>query len=325
MKTWILLVLLLTISGTALAEALKSHVGNFYPFLKAYAGRSEFALSFLSRDWPDPDTWRAQGRAKMRELLAYEAAPAPRDAEILATVKEPGYTRHHVRYSVTADRKTEAFLLVPAGLKGRAPAVVAIHDHGGFYYFGKEKITKTDIRSAPLSGHIRSAYGGRTYADELARRGFVVLVPDGFYFGSQRLDPGTVPDKAAGRLLKLEPDSDDYVRAFNRFASKHEEVVAKTLFTSGTTWPGVLFQGDRASVDYLLTRPDDRRFPQRPSVRPRRAGQGRRRGRMDDDVRVAAVGPPTLPHVDDLRPGPACVAGPAGRRDAQRAAPADGD
>ncbi len=256
MKTWILLVLLLTISGTALAEALKSHVGNFYPFLKAYAGRSEFALSFLSRDWPDPDTWRAQGRAKMRELLAYEAAPAPRDAEILATVKEPGYTRHHVRYSVTADRKTEAFLLVPAGLKGRAPAVVAIHDHGGFYYFGKEKITKTDIRSAPLSGHIRSAYGGRTYADELARRGFVVLVPDGFYFGSQRLDPGTVPDKAAGRLLKLEPDSDDYVRAFNRFASKHEEVVAKTLFTSGTTWPGVLFQGDRASVDYLLTRPE---------------------------------------------------------------------
>ena len=35
-----------------------------------------------------------------------------------------------------------------------------------------------------------------------------------------------------------------------------ETLTAKTIFISGTTWPGILFQDDRASVDYLLTRPE---------------------------------------------------------------------
>jgi len=32
--------------------------------------------------------------------------------------------------------------------------------------------------------------------------------------------------------------------------------MAKTMFAAGATWPGILFQGDRASVDYLVTRPE---------------------------------------------------------------------
>jgi dienelactone hydrolase len=249
-----LILFLLALSVAASAQSSRSHVGNFHPFLKAYAGKSTFPLSYLSRDWPDIEQWRKQGRATMRGLLAYESTPALRDAEILETVKQDGYTRRRVRYRVTVNRTTEAFLLIPDDLKGRAPAVVAIHDHGGFYYFGKEKIAKADIRSVPLAEHIQTSYGGRTYADELARRGFVVLVPDGFYFGSQRLDPNTVPESAAGELLQVKPGSDAYVRAYNAFASRHEEVVAKTIFAAGSTWPGILFQGDRASVDYLLTR-----------------------------------------------------------------------
>jgi dienelactone hydrolase len=245
------------------AESMKSHVGNMYPFLKAYADQSPLSLSYLSREWPDAEAWRNQGRAKMSELLAYAPAPAPRTPVILKTVKMAGYTRHLIRYPVTSDRTTEAFLLIPDGLKAPAPAVVALHDHGGFYYYGKEKVTETEIDSATLKEHIRTSYGGRPFADELARRGFVVLVPDAFYFGSQQLDPRTVPAPAAGDLLRLKPGSDETIRKFNPFASRHEEIIAKTLFTAGTTWPGVLFQGDRASVDYLVTRAE---------VDPRRIG-----------------------------------------------------
>ncbi len=233
-------------------------VGQFYPWLQANAEDQPPALSYLARDWDDREQWSSDGRAKMHELLAFNPLRGPLNPEVLETVARDGFTRYRVRYSVTANRETEAFLLIPEGLKKPAPAVVAIHDHGGFYYFGKEKITETENPPDILTRFIERSYGGRTYADELARRGFVVLVPDGFYFGSQRIDATAVNERFAGELRDSEPGEtrDESIHRFNRFASSHETLVAKTIFTAGTTWPGILFQGDRASVDYLLTRPE---------------------------------------------------------------------
>ncbi len=237
-------------------EAARADVGQFYPFLQDLARGRGQSLSYLARDWPDREAWRAQGRDKMRALLAYDPPPGLKNSQVLGTVKKDGYTRTLVRFPVTADRQAEAFLLVPDGLKGPAPAVMALHDHGGFYYFGKEKITATDDPPEPLRRFIAESYEGRTFADELARRGFVVLVPDAFYFGSQRIDPGRVSGPLVRELEGLPADGDEYIRRFNAFAGGHETLMAKTIFTAGTTWPGLLFQGDRAALDYLLTRPE---------------------------------------------------------------------
>ncbi|MCX5770106.1 MAG: dienelactone hydrolase family protein [Candidatus Hydrogenedentes bacterium] len=234
----------------------KSHVGNLYPFLQEYADQQTHKLSYLSGDWKDLDAWRKAGREKMWELLAYEPQEASPEAELIGEVKKEGYTRYHVRYAVTANRKTEAFLLIPDNLKGPVPAVIALHDHGGFYYYGKEKITKTENPLPCLQKHIDEAYGGRPFADELALRGFVVLIPDAFYFGSQRLDLDSLPDRFTKPVQGLTPDTNEYVTAHREVAGPHEEITAKTIFTAGTTWPGILFQGDRASVDYLVTRPE---------------------------------------------------------------------
>lgn len=231
-------------------------VGQFYPWFQENADRQPLSLSYLSRDWEDRQQWRALGRAKMGELLAYDPPVGALNPKIVDTVKKNGFTRFRVRYSVTANRETEAFLLVPDGLDKPAPAVVAIHDHGGFYFFGKEKITTTENPPDILTRFIERSYGGRTYADELARKGFVVLVPDGFYFGSQRIDVAEVNGRFAQELREEDPSQDSYIQKFNRFAGSHETLMAKTLFTSGATWPGILFQGDRASLDYLLTRPE---------------------------------------------------------------------
>ncbi len=233
-------------------------VGQFYPWLQESADHQPLALSYLARDWDDREQWRLAGRAKMHELLAFNRPQGPLNPETIETVAMDGFTRYRVRYSVTANRETEAFLLIPDGLERPAPAVVAIHDHGGFYYFGKEKITETENPPDILTRFIERSYGGRTYADELARRGFVVLVPDGFYFGSQRIDVSEVNERFAGELRdsKSGETRDEMIHRFNRFASSHETLMAKTIFTAGTTWPGILFQGDRASVDYLLTRPE---------------------------------------------------------------------
>jgi dienelactone hydrolase len=135
--------------------------------------------------------------------------------------------------------------------------VLALHDHGGFYYFGKEKITSTERSPRALTQFIERSYGGRTYADELAQRGFVVLCPDAFYFGSQRIDVKQIPDHFTSQYPELASvETEHFIEAFNDFCWSHETVLAKYLFAAGTTWPGVLFQGDRVSVDYLLTRPE---------------------------------------------------------------------
>ena len=242
-------------SNQLTAEEILSDGGNYYPMLKDYANRSSLSLSYLSRNWPDIEQWRIRGRAKMHELLSYETDATPLDEEILDTVKHEGYTQYLVRYSITPNRKTEAFLLIPDGLKEPVPAVLALHDHGAFYYFGKEKHTSIENPPEVLKKHIDQSYGGRTYAEVLVRRGFVVLCPDAFYFGSQRIDPDMVSSRFIDQYQGINSeDENESIQAFNMLARNHETLTAKMIFTSGTTWPGILFHGDRRSVDYLLTR-----------------------------------------------------------------------
>lgn len=231
-------------------------LGNHYPFLRELSGQCAFALSHLNGDWKDTEEWRRLGRDKMRELLRYDPAPAPLAPEVLESARMDGYTRHLVRYQVAADRRTEAYLLVPDNLSGPAPAVMMLHCHSGEYWFGKEKVASIGNPPPVLRELWENNYGGRPPADALARRGYVVLAPDAFYFGSQRLDPALMPENAAPELKGLEPGTDGYIRAFDRIASRSEQLMAKTLFLAGATWPGVLFQGDRAGLDYLLTRPE---------------------------------------------------------------------
>ena len=46
-------------------------------------------------------------------------------------------------------RATEAILLKPENAKGKLPAVLAFHDHGGNKYFGTRKITKISDQQHP--------------------------------------------------------------------------------------------------------------------------------------------------------------------------------
>jgi dienelactone hydrolase len=256
-KNYVLLFLLLYPEILLFGQPEKKDLGQYYTELQSYADSRSMKLSYLAEEWPELEQWRIQGRAKMMELLSFRPDPAPLNPEIIEKVKKSGYTRYKIKYSVTPHRKTEAFLLIPDGLTKPAPAVIALHDHGGFYYYGKEKITETEDQPQVLKDFIGEAYGGRPYADELARKGFVVLCPDAFYFGSQRIDINLMDDY----FLKDYPDikSSDRnkaINAFNQFCSPYENIMARYIFDSGTTWPGILFHSDRVSVDYLLTRPE---------------------------------------------------------------------
>ncbi len=242
-------------TGEETEERVASHVGQYYAFLDEHAAKPA-ALSWLvQKDLPF-EVWRDEARRKMAELLCYAPPRVRLEPQVLSSAQKDGYVRHHVRYTLAPGRTGEAYLLIPDALTAPAPAIVALHDHGGYYYHGKEKITETEDTPGSLIHHAQTYYSGRFIASDLARRGYVVLVPDAFYFGSQRLDPAEVPETFTQGVRRFSPDTDEYLQAFHRFAWRHEEIVAKTIFCAGATWPGILFHGDRIALDYLLSRPE---------------------------------------------------------------------
>jgi dienelactone hydrolase len=168
-----------------------------------------------------------------------------------------GLAIEHLMWQLPYGPPTEALLLKPAGATGKLPAVLALHDHGGNKYFGTRKITRTTNDPHPLMiTHQNQYYGGVAWANELARRGYVVLVPDAFTFGSRRVRVGDLPASITNGLVEADPESPEEIQKYNAFASGHEHVMSKSLFSAGTTWPGVFTAEDQRALDYLCSRPD---------------------------------------------------------------------
>src|SRR5437764_13085669 len=107
--------------------------------------------------------------------------------QILERVDKGDYVRERLKFWSAPDVEVPCYFLVPKRAKFPVPAVVALHDHGGFYYWGKEKLIETENEHPVLTDFKRTYYGGRSLASELARQGYVVLVLDMFYWGERRM------------------------------------------------------------------------------------------------------------------------------------------
>ena len=93
---------------------------------------------------------------------------------------------------------------------------------------------------------------GTAWANELARRGYVVLVHDTFTFGSRRVRLADVPGNIRDNLVESNPEAEDEIQRYNQFAANHEHLVAKSLFCAAMTWPGVYVFDDQRALDYLV-------------------------------------------------------------------------
>jgi dienelactone hydrolase len=151
-------------------------------------------------------------------------------------------------------RPTNAILLKPQNASGALPAILALHDHGGNKFFGAQKIVRTSDKQHPmLADHQKTYYEGFAWANEIARRGYVVLVPDAFPFASRRVMISDVPEKHRNNLK--DPDasnpSTEEIQQYNNWAGAHEHIMSKSLFSAGTTWPGVWLAEDIKALDIL--------------------------------------------------------------------------
>lgn len=204
-------------------------------------------------------------RQKLREVLGFHfEEERPRAVKVERRWKRDGLQGEEVSWSVGYGPRTHAWVLKPEGVRKPLPGVVALHDHGGFKYYGKEKIADGAEEAPPVLLAFREQlYGGRAFANALAREGFVVLVPDVFLWGSRRFPLEVIPewDRNVGSAIqswwKAEHIPDE-VALFHSVSAIHEHTVEKYCHLLGTTLAGVVSYEDRVAVHYLRSRKDVR-------------------------------------------------------------------
>jgi dienelactone hydrolase len=105
--------------------------------------------------------------------LPGEEKRVPLDLRVEESVDAEKYTRQRISYAVEPGGRVPAYLLIPQGLDGTAPAMLCLHQTVGI---GKGE---------PVG------LGGKSnlrYAHELAERGYVCLAPDYPGFGDYLID-----------------------------------------------------------------------------------------------------------------------------------------
>ena len=233
---------------------MKPDMGIYYEMLDQIA-KAKPSLSFLSKPWPSVYEWRRQARSKALELLAFDPQNVPLNSLVELREEEAGLVREEVSYDMPYGPRAHGFFLYPQEHPRKLPAIIALHDHGSFFHFGKEKIVATRNEPKILSEFKHKYYGARSWATELAKRGFAVLVVDVFLWGSRRIPMESVNEEFQKRFDGVEVGSDEYIRRYNEFWEINECLMwVGSILNAGTSWPGIYSYEDRRSVDYLLTR-----------------------------------------------------------------------
>ena len=176
--------------------------------------------------------WQAHARRALSGHLGFLDRPAPAvEAELEQTVDRGSYVRERVVLRTWPDATMPVYVLVPKGLDGPAPCVLALHGHGygvrdivGLWEDGSE-------RWEPDGYH-------KDFGCALAERGFVVAAPEISCFGERRADYSALADELAGP----EP-------------STCHNAATYAIMLGGSVMGLRVWDGMRA-VDYLATRPE---------------------------------------------------------------------
>lgn len=232
-------------------------IGIYGPWAASLVPDEPAALSFRRPEFTDVDVWRAQARTRLHERLAQPYTGGTPEVTTHRTIEHDGVHIEELSWQLPYGAPTQAYFLKPAGATGKLPGVVALHCHSGNKYFGSHKVIRTGDQLHPMMVELQNKnYQGRSWANELAKRGYAVLAHDAFAFGSRRVRPEAVMEPVRSGMSDPDPNDVDSIRAYNQWAGNHEHVLAKSLFSAGTTWPGVFSAEDQRALDVLCARDD---------------------------------------------------------------------
>jgi dienelactone hydrolase len=251
-----LVVAALWLCGAASGQTRENQVGVYGPWLAdEVLGNAPARMSFRTGKWKNVDEWRQAARKRALECIAPVNLGGKPVVTVTGRTSYDGLDIEFLTWQLPMGPKTEAVLLKPAGAKGPLPGILALHDHGGNKYLGWRKITRTDSTPwAIQEKHQANYYGGVGWANEIAKRGYAVLVHDTYPFASRRVMVKDVPERIRAGGVDPSPEDLEGIAKYNTFAAAHENIMEKSLLSAGTTWPGVYLVEDQRALDVLCSR-----------------------------------------------------------------------
>ncbi len=227
-------------------------IGTLYPDIATLAERCDYPLSFLTRDYANLHEYRQTVQKKILELFYYDPPQVDPQPEVIERWETDDFVQEKILFNTTPWFRIPAYILLPKKYSGKRPAIVDLHCHAGAFVFGKEKVMPIKNPHPALVNLVQENYDGRSTSAELAKRGYVVISIDRFYFGERR----TLFDDMNSLGMDLSRYTLDDIRRANRRAGEGESTLARSLFWAGTTWHGIAHWDDIRTVDYLITRPE---------------------------------------------------------------------
>jgi dienelactone hydrolase len=185
---------------------------------------------FASFRTPQPksvQSWekrRAELRKKLWRLLGDLPELFTPKVTIREKLSKDGYELERFTFDNGVGDTVYGYMLIPSGHKGRGPAILYHHQHGGMYKRGKEEvITKTYPKLDFAAG------------EALVRQGYVVLCIDAYAFGERRFQGPAGKKEEGGRT---------------------EASLFKTFLWQGRTLWGMMVRDDLLALNYLTSRPE---------------------------------------------------------------------
>lgn len=246
-----------TVNNNESTESDTSIIGLYGAWAHSLNENKLPAFSFRRSEWKNLGAWKKAAKERLTDRLAIPDMGGLPEVKVNKQYAYDGLHIEELTWQLPYGRPTEAILLKPLNATGKLAAILAFHDHGGNKYFGCRKITRTSDSQHPLmKDHQQVYYSNLAWANEIAKRGYVVLVSDAFTFASRRVMFQDVPTNMRNGQTDESPENADKIKAYNKWAGEHEHVMAKSLFSAGTTWPGVFFAEERKALDILCARQD---------------------------------------------------------------------
>ena len=190
---------LMVISGKGQTSAEKYMFDGAFPvMLDSLQAEMTYPLAWGNSDIKEFGLWRSTARAKLNEEMLTPPLPARSyDMKVVATEKRKGYTARKIEFNLTRYYRVLAYELIPDG-KGPHPAVLLLHDHGGHFSIGKEKMIRPfgvpDSVMKDADNWSGVCYGKQFVGDYLASNGYVVLCTDAPFWGDRGVKGGSTGD-----------------------------------------------------------------------------------------------------------------------------------
>lgn len=180
----------------------------------------------------DFEEWRKSARTILFNCINPAPPSSGFEAKTIDTQEREGYKAHKIEFNVSDWSRIPAYLLIPEG-EGPFPAIIMLHDHGGHFTIGKEKMVRpfavSDTVIATADQWAKRCYDDLFVGDYFCKNGYVVLAIDALFWGER------------GRKEGIRYDS--------------QQALAANMMQMGMSWAGLITHDDIRCAEFLHTLP----------------------------------------------------------------------